>query len=244
MIDLSDDENRIDIGNNSDVSTSTNSAIKGIRVSIIPKKSDYKIVSFKMNGELIEGNTFVMPDKDAIITDIILEKYIFDIVIDGNDDIKASSSTAKEGEKIVLNSKSGNYKIVSFKMNGELVEGSSFVMPAEDVTITDVATVLGSVIESEHSPYPNNLNNKVYGEKKFDGATSLEIELDYQTESTNYDWIYLYDSTGKSYGKYGGTTRKTEIITIPGDYVKVVFRTDGSSNDYYGFKATVTPNYD
>ncbi len=83
----------------------------------------------------------------------------------------------------------------------------------------------------------------MYGEKTFEGATSLTVTLDYQTESVNYDWIYLYDSTGKQYGKYGGS-RKTETITIPGDYIKIVFRTDGSGNNYYGFKATITPNYD
>lgn len=115
-------------------------------------------------------------------------------------------------------------------------------MPAGNVAITDVLLKLDSVIESKHSPYSNNLREEK--EKRFTGATSLTVELDYQTESTNYDWIYLYDSTGKEYGKYGGTTRKTETITIPGDYIKILFRTDGSGNNFYGYKATITPNYE
>jgi len=112
-------------------------------------------------------------------------------------------------------------------------------MPAEDVLITDVTLVVS--LESEHNPYASNLDE--YKEKIVEGATSLTIELDCQTESTSYDWIYLYDSTGKQYGKYGGRTRKTEIITIPGDYIKILLHTDGSNN-YYGYKATITPNYD
>lgn len=36
---------------------------------------------------------------------------------------------------------------------------------------------------------------------------------------------------------------RNEKITIPGDYVKIMFRTDGSGNNYYGYKATITPNY-
>lgn len=63
-------------------------------------------------------------------------------------------------------------------------------------------------------------------------------------QSTSYDYIYLYDSTGKAYGKYGGMTRKTEMITIPGNYIKVVFRTDSSGNNYYGFGAKIYPNYE
>ncbi len=37
---------------------------------------------------------------------------------------------------------------------------------------------------------------------------------------------------------------KTETLTIPSNYLKIVFRTDGSGNNYYGFKALITPNYD
>jgi len=115
-------------------------------------------------------------------------------------------------------------------------------MPAEDVVITDVALEIDPIIESKHNPYSNNLDEEK--EKIFEGATSLTIELDYQTEGINWDYIYLYDSTGKSYGKYGGTTRKTETITIPGDYIKILFHTDSIGNNYYGYKATIIPNYD
>lgn len=145
---------------------------------------------------------------------------------------------------ITLSSISGNYLVESFKMNGTLVEGNTFVMPEENVEITDIQTSEFAIIESEHNPYPNSLDNIVYGEKTFTGATSLTITLEYQTESTSYDWIYLYDSSGTAYGKYGGKTLTTTQITIPGDYVKVVFRTDSSGNSYYGFKATIVPNYD
>lgn len=68
--------------------------------------------------------------------------------------------------------------------------------------------------------------------------------MDYQTESTSYDWIYLYDAEGNIVNdtKYGGRTRKTETITVPGNYVRIVFRTDSSGNNYYGFRAIITAN--
>ncbi len=165
------------------------------------------------------------------------------ITIQG-DNIVANVAKGYEGQIITLSSTEENKVVSSFKLNGTLVEGNTFTMPAENVTITDVVTVTATIIESEHNPYANNINNQVMGEETFEGATSLTVTLDYQTESTSYDWIYLYDSTGKQYGKYGGSTRKTETITIQGNYVKVVFKTDSSGNNYYGFKATIIPNYE
>ena len=90
-----------------------------------------------------------------------------------------------------MNSQSGNYLVTSFKMNGTLVEGDTFKMPDANVTITDIEVVEGTIIESEHNPYPNNINNQIYGEKTYEGASSLTVILDYQTESTSYDWIYF-----------------------------------------------------
>jgi len=139
-----------------------------------------------------------------------------------------------------------NTKVVqSFVMNGIKVNGNTFTLSSSDTfTITNVVLVDPIIIESEHNPYPNNLYSKVYGEATFDGATSLTVILDTQTQGPTVDWIYLYDANGnivnnKKYGKY---IRKTHIITVPGNYVKIVFKTDGSGNDYYGFKAIIYPN--
>ena len=71
-------------------------------------------------------------------------------------------------------------------------------MPAENVTITEITKIVQVTIESEHNPYANNMDNVVYYENIFDGATSLTVELTYQTESTTYDWIYLYDNANSS----------------------------------------------
>lgn len=165
----------------------------------------------------------------------------YDIKVNGNEDIKPSSLTAAKGVSITLKSKSGNYEVRSFKMNGNLIEGNSFTMPDEDVVITDINTVY--VIESDHGYYSFAYNNnKVYGEKTFDGATSLNVTLDYQTQDA--EKLYIYDSTNKSYGPYSGPTRKTVTMTIPGNYIKFVVNYTGSYNSYYyGFKVTVVPNY-
>ena len=185
-------------------------------------------------------------NKTFIALDDSLTKFNISLADDSKDLVASPESSFYEMMKVKLTPVKG--KIVSFKINGLLIKGDTFTMPSEDVVISDVIVVVPEsiVIESEHNPYPNSMNNKVYGEKTFEYAKSLTIVLEYQTESTNYDWIYLYDKNGSIVNnkKYGGTTRKTETITVSGDTIKIVFRTDSSGNNYYGFKATITPNYD
>jgi len=164
----------------------------------------------------------------------------YKISIQEGTNVKSNTEVSSEGRTIELTSTLENYVVSSFKINGTLIKGDTFVMPDEDVIVTDVKLAEQVVFESDH-PYAINLDE--YKEKTFEGATSITVELEYETEDVKYDWVCLYDSAGKEYGKYGGRTRKTEIITIPGDYIKILLHTDGSNN-YYGYKATITPNYD
>jgi len=99
------------------------------------------------------------------------------------------------------------------------------------------------VVESEHNPYPNSLDDQVFFEKTYDGATSITVEMEYQTESVSYDWIYLYGENGYQSDKLGDSTLITNTFEIPGNYLKIVFHTDGIVNDFFGFKATITPKY-
>lgn len=172
---------------------------------------------------------------------IDLSTYEHRVFIPSDVNVRVNKYLALDGENITLSSRQSGYTVTSFKMNGKLIQGNSFTMPDKDANITDVVMVHEVVIESKHNPYDNNLDDEK--EYSFEGATSLTIELDIQTESTSYDYVYLYDSTSNRYGKYGGTTRKTETITIPGDYVKISFHTDSSNANYYGYRAVITANY-
>ena len=81
------------------------------------------------------------------------------------------------------------------------------------------------------------------------GAPSLEVTVTYQTESTSYDWLAIYDGSvtpsatnyGESItGKLGGSTKVTNaVFTIPGDTAQFYFKSDGSSSNYYGYYAVV-----
>lgn len=95
--------------------------------------------------------------------------------------------------------------------------------------------------------YDNNL--AVADTVTIPGATELHVTITYQTESTSYDWVAIYDGSvtpsagnysSSITGKLGGETKvENQEFTIPGDTAQFFFRTDGSSNSYYGYYATI-----
>ena len=226
---------------NNEIFTVPNSAESGQLVSFNYDTDKYQLLSYKMNGIEMNEDTFRMPNEDVNITDIQY-KYLYHNIYNEDSDI-VLPSTAREGSVITLSSE--NYGVTSFKLNGEVIVGDSFTMPGEDATITDINKIEHIIVESTHNPYPNSLNYQVFYENTFEDATSITVELTYQTESTSYDWVYLYTDSSTIYNnqKFGGLTKTTTTITIPSNYIKIVFKTDGSVNNYYGFKAKIKPNY-
>ena len=81
------------------------------------------------------------------------------------------------------------------------------------------------------------------------GAPSLEVTVTYQTQSTGYDWLAIYDGSvtpsatnyGESItGKLGDSTKVTNaVFTIPGDTAQFYFKSNGSGSNYYGYYAVV-----
>jgi len=172
----------------------------------------------------------------------------YSITITGNDDIKYESINRLKGTKVTLTSISGNNYVTSFKMNGTTINGKEFIMPDTDVTISDIATTPGAIYETSHNPYPDEQDNVILGEHTFEGAKSLTVILDYETQGTWADYFLIYDSSTSTTGinnnkKYGGSTRTQETITINSNYIKITFTSDGYDNNYYGLKAIVIPNY-
>lgn len=98
--------------------------------------------------------------------------------------------------------------------------------------------------------YDNNL--AVTDTVTIPGATELHVTITYQTESTSYDWVAIYDGSvtpsASNYsssitGKLGGKTKvENQEFTIPGDTAQFFFRTDGSNNSYYGYYAIIEGN--
>lgn len=82
-----------------------------------------------------------------------------------------------------------------------------------------------------------------------EGAESLDVTITYQTESTSYDWVSVYDNSvtpsvsnydSSISGKLGNNTKTTKTFTVNGDTVQIFFRSDSSVCNYYGYYATVS----
>ena len=195
---------------------------------------------------LVDSMIATKSSNSNVVKGSVISEY--SITISGNDDIEYESNNRLEGTPIKLTSISGNNYVTSFKMNGTAINGNEFTMPGSNVTITDIVTVPCKTIETAHYPYLNSQSNVVVGEYTFENAKSLTVILDYQTQGTFYDYFYIYDSSTATSGinynkKYGGSTRTTETITINSNYIKITFTSNSYSNDYYGLKAIVIPNY-
>lgn len=234
-------KNKVTIIGNDDIVASPDFAFANTNIDLSSKSGKYVVYSFKVNGKTIEDyNRFVMPDSEAVITDIVVKGAI---TIYGNNNIYPSEYSAFPGTTITLSSYTQGRSVVSFKLNGTLINGSSFTMPDTYADIT--ATSIEVVYESEHNPYPNSMSKEVYADQTFDGAKSIDVSITYETQNTFIypDYINVYDGNGKELKKLKGK-KATENFTISGNHIKITFTSDAVLNNYYGFRAVCKVNYD
>ena len=211
---------------------------------------NFIIDSFKVNGVLVNGNSFVMPEEDVIISDVQFKSTVYNIINNDSDVIVQDS--ANIGDTVYLGSNSSI--INSFKLNGVLVNGNSFVMPEEDVVISDVEKVSYHLVESEHYPYQSGQNyTKIY-ENTFIGASSITLEISYQLYLSGSS-LYIYDSSTADNSafvtRFNGTQSSLTdtTYTINGNYVKISFSSASSSyiasryTNYYGYSIKIIPNF-
>ena len=107
---------------------------------------------------------------------------------------------------------------------------------------------LSSREQTSYNAYGDNIRKTFkYSDPNISG---YDVDIKYQTESTNYDWVCIYanvEPTDSNYnnsisGKLGGSLA-TKQYHIEGDTMYIYFRSDSSSSNYFGFWADVTPTY-
>ena len=95
--------------------------------------------------------------------------------------------------------------------------------------------------------YGNNVNKTEV--VTIPGAKTLKVTITYQTESTNYDWVCMWEGAHPKYTaennydssktrKLGGT-KTTKEYTVTGDTVTFGFHSDYSGSNYFGYYAVV-----
>lgn len=110
-----------------------------VTLTVTPDEG-YRLVSLTVNGEAIDGTSFTMPDGEAVISATFDRAYSVTVsqdMIHGT--VTADKTEAVAGETVTLTVEPDlGYKLLegSLLVNGEAVEGNSFLMPAADVVVT------------------------------------------------------------------------------------------------------------
>ena len=120
------------------------SAIMGEVVTLTATPSEgYILEGIYLNGELLSGNSFEMPASDITVS-AVFSKIVYQITIVNceNGTLTADKSTAADGEIVTLTATpSEGYSLEGIYLNGELLSGNSFEMPASAVTVSAVFSV-------------------------------------------------------------------------------------------------------
>ena len=198
-------------------------------------------------SDLVDKMIATKSENSNVVKGNIIPEYT--ITVNGNDDIKYTSNNTAKGSKIKLTSISGNNYVTSFKMNEKLINDSEFIMPDENVTITDIITVEPFVINVNKDTYSTDQINTIIGEHKFEGAKKLKVELSYVT-LFNTEYFYIFDSNVSTIGI--NNNRKFnyclswnylmyESFMLDTDYIKFVLNSKAGKD--FTIKATVVPYY-
>jgi len=151
---------------------------------------------FRPSISLIHNMKYEFGGDGSVENPYIIDAGEKTITIVGNDDTISSAALnrAVAGMEIKLFSISGDNEISSFKMNGTLIEGTSFIMPAEDVVITDIT-------------YIKYLYDEVVLQNQVDGEMVLDNEAStYVSASTGIDFaVAPSDTNGKGVYVRNGT---------------------------------------
>ena len=127
--------------------------------------------------------------------------------------------------------KKGTATITAAAMDGSGVKSTC------KVTVSNTAYVCTDPAQLES---PHNYDNSCTDvwSYKLDGASSLNVTFDAQTElEDGFDYLYILDGSGKEVGKYTGKELAGKTIQVTGDTVKIRMASDDAGNAW-GFKVT------
>ncbi len=118
-------------------------AAEGEEITLTAKYADgYKFVEWKSDDVTITNNKFTMPAKAVTVTAVfaVKEPDEFDIAVsdtaNGTVTVKDSMTAAVKGKNIeLIVTPAKGYELDTLTVNGTAIEGTSFVMPEENVTV-------------------------------------------------------------------------------------------------------------
>ena len=193
---------------NCSISLSKASAQKGedITVTVSNIANGYTLSYIKVNGFIIEGNSFKMPAEDVVI-DVVLKDnsqstpvnktYSVSVVGSEYGILNIANSSYKAGETVDVEVRcKGSYVLDKILVNGTAIKGKSFIMPAENVVVS--AEFKNALPETPWmmavTPSPTYFEGRAhwyftYGEKGLEAVVKVEdrfVSLDTYTSDPGY----------------------------------------------------------
>lgn len=110
---------------------------------------------------------------------------------------------------------------------------------SDSVTVTVSSNIANSsTLADIQSLHPYSSNTDTYWTYSVPNAKAIAISFDSKTNlEEGFDYLYLYDGSGKEVGRYTGTSLAGKTITIDGSSLRIRLISD-SSGEAWGFRAT------
>ena len=232
-------------GGNATLSKTTANYGDTITVNVT-SETGYEVGSITVNGSVISGTTFSMPDKNTSVVVNFVKKQYTITVSATNGSVTPSKTTANYGDEITLTvTPNSGYILDTLTMNGSNVVNNKFTMPASNVTITATFKVgqyivtAGTCSNGKVTPSSTSVNyNTVV---TFTATADKGYELDY----------FLVDGSKIS----GNAYTVTKNITVTAVFkaktytLTIVYRCAGTNETLktetqqmtFGTSKTITP---
>ena len=128
---------------NGSVAASATSAAAGTIIELAATPAEgYTLDYFTLDGERINGNTFIMPARNVEVSAVFTANaYNITVVQPANGSVAASATSAAAGTTVKLTATPAEgYTLDYFTLDGERINGNTFSMPARNVEVSAVFT--------------------------------------------------------------------------------------------------------
>ena len=128
---------------NGSVAASATSATAGTTVKLTANPAEgYTLDYFTLDGERINGDTFIMPARNVEVSAVFTANaYSITVVQPTGGSVAASATSATAGTTIELTATPAEgYTLDYFTLDGERINGDTFIMPARNVEVSAVFT--------------------------------------------------------------------------------------------------------
>ena len=128
---------------NGSVSASATSATAGTTVKLTATPAEgYTLDYFTLDGARINGDTFIMPARNVEVSAVFTANaYSINVVQPANGSVAASATSAAAGTTVKLTATPAEgYTLDYFTLDGERINGDTFIMPARNVDVSAVFT--------------------------------------------------------------------------------------------------------